>query len=110
MNLTADVVLEHSPDVAARLVGGRVVLAPLRAPPGDELDDLFTLNASGQAVWEALDGARPLGAVIDAVGERFGAPADAIRGDVTAFVTDLLEKGMVRVVTATAHREIRETL
>ena len=98
MPISLDAVLEHSPDVAARLVGGRVVLAPLHAQPGDDLDDLFTLNGSGQAVWEALDGASPLGAVVDAVGERFGAPADAIRGDVAAFVTDLLEKGMVRVV------------
>jgi hypothetical protein len=98
VTLSADVVLEHSPDVAARLVGGRVVLAPLHAPPGDDLDDLFTLNASGQAVWEALDGASPLTAVVAAVGERFGAPPDVIRADVTAFVADLLEKGMVRVV------------
>ena len=84
MSLSPDAVLEHSPDVAARLVGGRVVLAALHARPGDDLDGLFTLNASGQAVWEALDGASPLGAVVDAVGERFGAPADTIRGDIAA--------------------------
>ncbi len=71
--LTLDSVLAHSPDVAARLVGGRVVLAPLMAEPGTELDDLFTLNSTGQAIWELIDGERPLREVVTMLSRDHGA-------------------------------------
>ena len=100
MRLSLDTVLAHSPDVAARLVGGRVVLAPLHAAPGTDLDDLFSLSASGQAVWEALDGRKPLRDVLQVVGQRFSMSPDVIQDDVFDFASDLLEKRMVDIVSA----------
>ena len=102
MTLSLDTVLAHSPDVAARLVGGRVVIAPLNAQPGDPLDDLFTLNETGRAIWGLVDGGRPLRAIVEILSERFEVAPAAIEGDVLLFVADLLDKRMLHVASADA--------
>ncbi len=102
MTLSPDTVLIHSPDVAARLVGGRVVLAPLHADAGDPLDDLFTLNATGQAIWELIDGSRPLRDVVGGAATRFDAAPDDLLGDLLAFVEDLVAKGMLDTILTLA--------
>ena len=55
----------------------------MRAPAA--LWDTHAVSLFPDVVLEqSPDGASPLGAVVAAVGERFGAPADAIRGDIAA--------------------------
>ena len=58
--LNLDAVCACSENVVARTIEGEVVIIPLVAGIGDEEDELYTLNETGQAIWQQLDGHRTL--------------------------------------------------
>jgi hypothetical protein len=58
MSLKMDAVCAPSEDIVYREIEGEVILVPLVAGIGDAEDELYTLNATGRAVWERLDGVR----------------------------------------------------
>ncbi len=64
-----------------------IVLAPER---------LFLPDDHAVAILNLVDGARPLGAIIDDLAVRFDAPRDVIAGDVAAMLQDLADKGVLR--------------
>jgi pyrroloquinoline quinone biosynthesis protein D len=64
-----------------------IVLAPER---------LFLPDEQAVEILKLVDGARTLGAIIDALATRFDAPRDLIAGDVTTMLGDLADKGVVR--------------
>ena len=91
-HLTLDSVLTPSDDVVSREIDGELVIVPLDAGVGDA-DDLFTLNETGAAVWNLLDGERPLGDVVAKVARRFDVGPSDLGGDVLDFAADLVERG-----------------
>jgi pyrroloquinoline quinone biosynthesis protein D len=64
-----------------------IVLAPER---------LFLPDEQAVEILKLVDGARTLGAIIDALAIRFDAPRDLIAGDVATMLGDLGDKGVVR--------------
>ena len=76
--------------VVLRQVAGERMLVPTVAREVD-LDRLFLLNATGQFVWENLDGAHSLDQLAEAVVVRFGAAQATALADVTQFLGNLLE-------------------
>ena len=75
--------------VRLRFDGARnahVLLAPERA---------FDLDAIAASVLEMVDGQRSVGAIVDALAERFGEDRGVIEGDVVAMLDDLVTKRVV---------------
>lgn len=71
---------------------GRVAMIDL-----DRLaDPPIVLEGTAAAIWAALDGHRTVAEVVATVAEEYAVPPDDIRGDVTAFVTDLAGRGLLR--------------
>jgi pyrroloquinoline quinone biosynthesis protein D len=64
-----------------------IVLAPER---------LFLPDEQAVEILKLVDGARTLGAIIDALATCFDAPRDLIAGDVATMLGDLGDKGVVR--------------
>ncbi|MGA8890145.1 MAG: PqqD family protein [Anaeromyxobacteraceae bacterium] len=89
---TGKTILAPSDDVVSREIDGELVIVPLDAGVGD-VDDLFTLNDTGAAVWELLDGERTLAEVVDDVARRFDAPRSEVEVDVLDFAADLVARG-----------------
>ena len=83
--------------VVLRQVAGERMLVPTVAREVD-LDRLFLLNATGQFVWENLDGARRLDQLAEAVAAHFGAAQEIALADVTQFLETLLEHHLVERV------------
>jgi len=76
--------------VLAEDVDGNVVLI---TAAGDELLDL---NPTGSAVWRALGAGADLDAIVATVRDAFpDAPADALATDVSTFLAELVEAGLV---------------
>jgi len=70
--------------------GGEILIVPLVAGSGAMEDELFTLNDTGKAVWDRLDGRRSLGEVVAALSpELEGAEDGAIERDVLGLPRDL---------------------
>ncbi len=93
--LTLDDVCVVSDDVVAREIEGEIVIVPLVAGVGDAGDELYTLNETGAAVWQALDGRRSLREVVLAVCDEFEVPPAQAAEDVLGLVAELLRRGIV---------------
>jgi len=85
----------HSEDVVAREIEGELIIVPLVSGIGDAEDELFTLNETGRAIWEKLDGKKTLKKVIEELSEGFEAPAGQIEKDVAGLVEELLKRKML---------------
>ena len=68
--------------------GAWVLLGPER---------MFVPDEHAVEVLKLVDGARDLDAIVADLSGRYDAPADAIRADVTAMLTDLSARGAVRL-------------
>ena len=89
-----------SEDVVAREIEGELIIVPLVAGIGDLEDELFTLNETGKAIWDQLDGKQSLGAVIDSLARIYEAEPGEIEGDVLGWVEELVRRRMLVEVVA----------
>jgi hypothetical protein len=87
-----------SEDVVARVIEGEIIIVPLVAGIGDIEDELFTLNDTGKAIWDQLDGQRSLADVVAALSPEFEAEDGAIERDVLGLVAELVDRKMLVAV------------
>ena len=95
--LTLDTICASSEDVVAREIEGELVIVPLAAGIGDNEDELYTMNETGKAIWDRLDGARPLRQIARELADEYCAPAGDIERDVLGLATELVRRKMVVV-------------
>jgi hypothetical protein len=96
--LSAESVVRVSDDVVARHIEGEIIIVPLVAGIGDLEDELYTLNPTGQAIWERLDGTRTLGDIARELGAVFVAEPGEVERDVLGLVDELVRRRMLVVV------------
>jgi hypothetical protein len=84
-----------SGDVVAREIEGELIIVPLVSGIGDIEDELFTMNETGKAIWNKLDGKKSLKKVVEELSEEFEASAAEIKKDVAGLVEELLKRRMV---------------
>jgi len=98
MTINRDSVYAVSDDVVAREIEGEIIIVPLVAGIGDLEDELFTLNETGKAIWERLDGRRSLNDVIAELAAEYQAPPGEIEIDVLGLVEELSRRRMLVAV------------
>lgn len=97
VSLNLDAVCRPSDDVVAREIEGEILIVPLAAGIGDAEDELYTLNETGQAIWQRLDGKRTLRDVAALLAGGFNAPLQELEQDVLGFVGELARRGILTV-------------
>lgn len=95
------VVCAPSDDVVAREIEGEIIIVPLASGIGDADDELYTLNETGKAIWQLLDGKRTLQDVSRELSAEFEFPAGEIERDVLGLVEELLKRRMLVEVSGT---------
>ena len=98
MTMNRDSVYVVSDDVVAREIEGEIIIVPLVAGIGDLEDELFTLNETGKAIWDRLDGRRSLNDVITELTAEYQAPPGEIETDVLGLVEELSRRRMLVAV------------
>ncbi|HEX6938574.1 MAG TPA: PqqD family protein [Longimicrobiales bacterium] len=91
MFLDPTVILAPRPDVIATDLESELIL--LDAGTGE----MFSLNATGRAVWRALDGGTTVAGVVAAVERAYDIAADRAEADVHALLVRLLEVRLVEL-------------
>lgn len=86
-----------SEDVVSRDIDGDIIIVPLVAGIGETDDELYTLNPTGQAIWQKLDGQRTLGEIAEDLSREFSSPAEEITADVLGFATEMASRGILAV-------------
>jgi hypothetical protein len=99
MEVRMDAVYAPSEDIVAREIEGELIIVPLVAGIGDMEDELFTMNETGKAIWDRLDGRTDLGGVVAALVEDYQAPPGEIERDVLGLVGELVRRRMLVEVT-----------
>lgn len=82
-------------DVVARELHGEFIIIPISSGVGDLEDEIFSLNETGKAVWDKLDGKKKLEEVISELTVEFEGSAEEIRNDVTGLVEELLKRKII---------------
>jgi hypothetical protein len=93
-----DAIYVPSEDVISRDIEGEFIIVPLTSGVGDtegEEDAMFSLNETGRAIWERLDGKRRLKEVVKELAVEYKTPAGEIEKDVTGLVLELLKRNML---------------
>jgi hypothetical protein len=86
------VYIARSKQVAARMLGGEMMI--MSAPDST----LFSLNETASAIWQAADGATPLGEIVErAVCSEFDVPPDEALKDAEDFVRELAGHGILLI-------------
>lgn len=88
-----------SQDVVAREIEGELIIIPLTSGIGDMGDEIYTLNETGRAIWQSLDGKMSLREVIASLMAEFEANDKEIETDVQGLVAELLGRKMLVSVT-----------
>ncbi len=90
-----DQVYTISEDLVARKVQGEFIIIPLSSGISKANEELFTLNRSGQAIWEKINGKRTLAKIIEELCREFSASKSTITKNVLGLVEELLKRKMV---------------
>jgi hypothetical protein len=84
--------IARSPDVAARAIGGELMIMSGRD------SSLFSLNESAAALWDAADGATPLEGIVEReICTRFEVSRDEALADAMALADELARHGILIV-------------
>jgi len=97
--VSLDGLYKVSEDVVARTIEDELIIVPLVARIGDLEDELFTLNETGKAIWDRLDGKKTLRDILRELSAEFEAPAGEIEQDLIGLVEELVKR---RILIAAA--------
>ena len=89
MALQPTTILARRPDVIATDLADELILLD----PGT--GEMFSLNATGRAIWQALDGRTAVADVSAAIERVFDAGHERVDADVRELLAALLEAGLV---------------
>jgi len=80
--------------VVERRFGSETLLVPVCAGVGD-LDSVYTLNALGTRIWDAISGPTAVADLATIIAAEYDVDRDEARRDVEAFLDDLASLGLV---------------
>jgi hypothetical protein len=93
-----DSVYIPSEDVVARVIEGELILVPLTAVPKENEGELYSLNPTGRAIWNLLDGKNTVSVVAEKLAAEYETTPDALLPDILGLLTELLNRRIVRAV------------
>ncbi len=93
--ITPDTICTPSEGVVAREIEGNILIIPLVDGIVEVEGEIFTLNRTGRAIWQKLNGRRTLKEVAELLACDFAKPLADIESDVVGFADELRRSGLV---------------
>ncbi|MFH1202019.1 MAG: PqqD family protein [Candidatus Omnitrophota bacterium] len=95
LKVNLDSVYAPSQDVVAREIHGEFIIVPITSAAAGLDEEIFTLNDTGKAIWDKLDGKRSLKEAIRALSLEFEGSAEEIEKDVIGLAEELFKRKML---------------
>ena len=86
---------QRTEEFVARAIAGETVLVPIRRQIGD-LESIYTLNEVATFIWERLATPSTVAEIALALEDAFAGDPAEMRGDLGAFLTEILDLGAIR--------------
>lgn len=80
--------------VVSRTIADEKLLVPVRGDLAD-MQRIFSLNPVAEHIWEHLDGKQNLEDIRDTVLDSFDVGKDQVEADMSEFIEELLEAGLI---------------
>jgi len=96
--MALETVYRKSPDIVGRHILDETLLVPIRGELST-LQRIFALNPVAEFVWARLDGATAVNTIVDQVVAEFDVERNQAEQDVSEFLTEMKEAGLVVEVT-----------
>jgi hypothetical protein len=88
----ADKFISRSRDIAARMLGGEMMIMAIRD------SSLFSLNETATVIWQAADGITPLREIVEReIVARFEVDSETAYNDALELVEDLARHGILTI-------------
>jgi hypothetical protein len=94
-SITPESVCVLSGDVVSREIEGELIIVPIASGIGDLEDELYTLNETGRAIWQRLDGKRTLHDIAAELAADYAAPIDQVSRDVLGLAGELTRRKII---------------
>jgi len=88
-------IYKPSEDIVARDIQGELIIIPITSGIGDLEDEIFTLNETGRAIWEKLDGKKTLKEIAQELARDFEGSLEEIEKDILGLIRELLKRRML---------------
>ena len=95
LNAGIDKIYKPSEEVVAREIQGDFIVIPITSGAGDPEDEIFTLNDTGRAVWDKLNGKKNLKEIGSELAKEFDGPIEEIEKGILGIVEELLNRKIV---------------
>lgn len=95
LNKNLNCIYKPSEDVVAREVQGEFIVIPITSGIAESDDEIFSLNESGRAIWDKLDGKRSLKEIADILESEFEGSVEEIERDCLGLSEELLKRKMI---------------
>lgn len=95
--ISLNAIYAPSENVVAREVQGEFIIIPITSGVGDLEDEIFSLNETGRAIWDKLDGKRSLKKVAQELSAEFQAANEELEKDCLGLTEELLKRRMLVV-------------
>ena len=86
--------LRKADGFVSRTIADDVIIVPVRGGVGD-LESIFTLNAAGATIWQAIDGRTPVEGLTAALARAYDVGHEEASADVRSFLELLSARGLV---------------
>ncbi len=86
----------RSDNVVSRVIAGETLIVPVRRGVAD-LASLYSFNAVGSTIWEALEKPRTVEELVTIIADAYDIGADKAREDLQVFLNEAQTAGVVQV-------------
>lgn len=94
--INLDCIFKPSEDnVVAREIQGEFIIVPIISGIGDMEDEIFTLNETGKAIWQTMDGQKSLKNIAEELAPQYNTPQSEIEKDILGITQELLKRKML---------------
>lgn len=94
-SITRNTICTPSDDVVTRDIEGEIIIVPIAAGIGDAEDELYSLNETGKAIWDRMDGIHSLSQIAIDLAAEYAVSLSEIERDVIGLVTELARRNML---------------
>lgn len=88
-------IYKPSEDVVARDIHGEFIIIPVSSGIADSDEEIFSLNETGRAIWERLDGKSDLKKISSLLASEFEGAIQEIENDCLGLSEELLKRKMI---------------
>lgn len=90
-----ETIYKKSDSIISREIEGELLIIPISSGIGDMEDEIYSMNETGKAIWDQLDGTQSVSQIIQILQDEFEATTEELRWDLESLLIELVRRKMI---------------